>query len=101
MFGMSSTEFWEEDPQLYWAYRTFYLKKLETDYDAKLYDAWLKGNMNHIAVSLAINNSFGKQRIEYPQYDEIKNGNKKKKKKLTKEDINRLVQEEYNAWARY
>ena len=32
MFGMSSDEFWEQDPKLYWAYRTFYLKQKEIEH---------------------------------------------------------------------
>ena len=100
MFGMSSTEFWEEDPQLYWAYRTFYLKKKETDYEEYKYNAWLKGSMDYMAVSIAINNAFNKQKAEYPTYEDLCN-NKKEKKKLTKKDVDKIAQEQYNAWARY
>lgn len=99
MFGMSSTEFWEDDPQLYWAYRTFYLKKKETEYEEMRYDAWLKGSMDYIAVSTSLNNAFNKQKATYPTYDEIFNG--KTNKELTKKDVDRIAQEQYNAWARY
>ena len=101
MFGMSSTEFWEEDPQLYWAYRTFYLKKKETEYEEMRYDAWLKGSMDYMAVSISLNNAFNKQKEKYPTYDEIFSGEGKENKKLTKEDVNRIAQEQYNAWARF
>lgn len=100
MFGMSSTEFWEEDPQLYWAYRTFYLKKKETDFEEMKYNAWLKGSMDYMAVSIALNNSFNKQKIEYPTYDEICK-KQEEHKKLTKKDVDKIAQEQYNAWARY
>ena len=64
MFGMSSEQFWDDDPQLYWAYRTFYLKKIEQEQKEKLefakYDAWLKGYTICVAHSIALNNSFGK-----------------------------------------
>ena len=105
MFGMSSTEFWEEDPQLYWAYRTFYLKKKETDYEEKKYDAWLQGSMCYMAVSTSLGNAFGKHKTKFPSYDELfhkdKNDENNEKKKLTKQDVNRIAQEEYNAWARF
>ena len=50
MFGMSSTDFWEGDPQLYWAYRTFYLKQKEMEAEQTKYNAWLLGNMQCMAV---------------------------------------------------
>lgn len=106
MFGMSSQEFWEEDPQLYWAYRTFYLKKIEVEqklkYEFLKYDSWLKGNMNYIATSTSLNNAFSKSKHEYPKYDKVFDKEKQNEnKKLTKEEINIKVQEEFNAWARY
>lgn len=101
MFGMSSTEFWEDDPQLYWAYRTFYLKKKETDYEEMKYDAWLKGSMDYIAVSTALNNAFSKQRANYPTFDELFKGNKQEHKELTKQEVDRIAQEQFISWARY
>jgi hypothetical protein len=100
MFGMSSTEFWEEDPQLYWAYRTFYLKQKEMEIEEKKYDAWLKGSMDYMAVSISINNAFGKQKINYPTYEEM-NSEKQEHKQLTKKDVERIAQEQFNAWARF
>lgn len=100
MFGMSSTEFWEEDPQLYWAYRTFYLKKKEEQYEEMRYDAWLKGSMNYMATSLSLSNAFGKQKQTYPTYDEL-NNETKERKKLTKKDINKMAEQDFVAWARY
>lgn len=103
MFGMSSTEFWEEDPQLYWAYRTFYLKKKETEYEEMRYNAWLKGSMDYMAVSTSLNNAFSKQKTKYPTYDELigEKEHTQEHKKLTKEDVGRIAQEQYNAWARF
>ena len=40
---MSSKEFWEDDPQLYWAYQTFYLKKQEIEFAKDNQYMWLKG----------------------------------------------------------
>ena len=98
MFGMSSTEFWEEDPQLY---RTFYLKKKETDYEEMRYSAWLNGSMDYMGVSLSLSNAFGKQRQNYPNYEELVKGEKEEHKELTKEDVGKIAQEQFNAWARY
>lgn len=104
MFGMSSEDFWENDPQLYWAYRTFYFKKIEQENQQKKdylkYETWLKGSINFMATTLAINNSFNKDNhIDYPSYEELfTDENEQKNKKI---DVNIAVQEEFNAWARY
>ena len=103
MFGMSNKEFWEDDPQLYWSYRTFYLKKQEYEQQQQIeyikYNSWLNGNLNSIAHSIALNNAFSKTKKVYPKIDEC--FEKEKNKKLSKKEVNIIVQEEYNAWARY
>lgn len=112
MFGMSDKEFWEDDPQLYWSYRIFYLKKMEeekkTQVEISKYNSWLKGYTNYIGTSIALNNAFSKQREEYPTYDKMfKNDDEqiakenKKPKNLTKQEANIMEQELFNAWARY
>lgn len=106
---MSSEEFWEQSPQLYWAYRTFYFKNMKAKYENQRYLCWLQGSMNTIAFSIAINNCFNKEKKEYPKYDEIfekmEKEEKEEKKKLTpKEEKNRInlkVQDEFNACARF
>lgn len=106
MFGMSSKDFWEGDPQLYWAYRTFYLKQKEMEIKEKKelmrYNSWLNGNMNCMAVSVALNNAFNKKKIDYPSYNKVfseEENNVKDNK--NKKDNNLVVQEEFNFWARY
>jgi len=103
MFGMSSKEFWEDDPQLYWSYRTFYLKQREVAEKDLKYETWLKGSINMMATSNAINNNFSKEKVEYPNYEELfENSNiTEKEEKLSKKDIDKRVQDEFNAWARY
>lgn len=99
---MSSYDFWENDPQLYWAYRTFYLKQKEVEREEMKYDSWLKGSINFMATSMAIQNGFGKGNNKYPSYDELFNGSEEETaKKKTKKDIDIEVQEENIAWARY
>lgn len=110
MFGMTSEQFWEDDPQLYWSYQIFYKKKMEMEQQQTLeyikYSSWLNGNMNFTAHSLSLRNSLGKgEKKEFPKYEEMfkeeKKLNEKNKKKLTKNEINKVVQDEFNAWARY
>lgn len=101
---MSSKEFWEEDPQLYWAYRTFYFKKMEIEAEKMNYECWLEGNYIQIATSVSINNSFSKKKAEYPKEPF---GTKHKKestelqKKMEKEKDKDVRQQiEFNYWAR-
>lgn len=100
---MSSKEFWEDDPQLYWSYRTFYFKQREVAEKDLQYNAWLKGSMNMMATSNAIKNNFSKDVAKYPTYEEIFGNSEEKQKneKLTKKDIDKKVLDEFNAWARY
>lgn len=101
MFGMSSEDFWENDPKLYWAYRTFYLKQKEIEIEQLRYNAWLQGSMNYMGVSMALNNAFSKQKLKYPSYDELtKEVDSKKEEKLSQKDINEIAQEQFNYWAR-
>ena len=104
MFGMSSKEFWEDDPQLYWSYRTFYLKKLQVEADTINYECWLNGSYTCLAVSIALNNGFSKNKMEYPNkpYGKDKKSLKtelqKQMEKETDKDIRQQI--EYNYWAR-
>lgn len=102
MFGMSSTEFWEEDPQLYWAYRIFYLKQRELEQEDKKYEVWLRGSIDFMATSLAVRQNFSKQQVNFPTFEEMfENKDTKKQEKLTKKDIDKQVLNEFNTWARY
>ena len=66
------------------------------------YDSWLKGNLHYNANSISLNNAFSKQKKEFPKYEEVfKIEKKKNNKKLTENEINIKVQNEFNAWARY
>jgi len=102
MFGMSSEEFWEQDPQLYWSFRTFYLKEKEIEQKANLeqlkYMSWLNGFTTYIACSTSLNNALSKSKKEYPKYEEIFGGEKAKPK--TEKEIGLQVQNDFNYWAR-
>lgn len=98
MFGMSSKEFWEEDPQLYWAYQTFYLKQQEIQFEKDNQYMWLQGMYIYEGVSVALNNAFKKQKRSYSEkpYD----FEEAQKQNLTKEEINEIVMNKNNEWAR-
>ena len=102
MFGMSSKEFWEDDPQLYWSYRTFYLKNMQQQADIYNYEGWLYGNYTHLAVSVALNNAFSKNKAKYPDkpfgMDIQKSELQKELEKEPDSDIRQ--QKEFNYWAR-
>ena len=97
---MSSTDFWEGDPQLYWAYRTFYLKQKEIEAEQIRYNAWLLGNMQSVAVSISLSNAFGKgKKNEFPSYEELFD-NAPKKEKLSPKEAKDQVINDFNYWAR-
>ena len=64
-YGMSVKEFWEYDPDLFWAYRFSYFEKIKSQQEIFNYNAWLQGAYFHEAVSVALNNGFGKHKVEY------------------------------------
>ena len=91
---MSSRDFWEGDPQLYWAYRTFYLKQKEIEVEELKYNAWLQGNMQSMATSISLANAFGKgEKVNFPQYEELYGEIPNKEEKLSPE-------QEFIYWAR-
>lgn len=101
---MSSKEFWEDEPQLYWSYRTFYLEKAKVDTGNINYTCWLQGSYVCAAVSVALNNAFSKKKAEYPNkpFGEDKKMPKTElQKKMEKEKDKDLRQQmEFNFWAR-
>ena len=65
---MSYKEFWEDDPEIFWAYRFFYYKNQEQELEKINFSAWIYGLYSHYGVSLALANSFrekGKQPENY------------------------------------
>lgn len=57
-FGMSIKEFWEEEPELLWAYRKSYIDKLEMQKEFYNFNDWLQGLYIYDAVSKSIYNNF-------------------------------------------
>lgn len=64
---MSIKDFWENDPELFWAYRFSYVNKLKRKNEEKNYNAWLQGLYFFEGVSIALSNSFGKGNYKYPE----------------------------------
>ena len=64
---MSIKDFWESDPELFWAYRFSYITKLKRQSEEKNYDAWLQGLYFYEGVSIALSNGFGKSHLKYPE----------------------------------
>ncbi len=58
---MSVREFWNEDPNLLWAYRKSYIDKIKAQNEISNYNAWLNGLYIFDAVSKSIYNSFGRK----------------------------------------
>ena len=59
-YGMSVKEFWEENPDLFWAYRFSYYERKKLNEREKNFELWLQGAYFFDAVSVALANSFGK-----------------------------------------
>ncbi len=104
MYGMSSKEFWEDDPQLYWAYRTFYFKNLELEEQKRDYNCWLSGYYNYYALTTALSNMFRKKGTKPNEYMDKPMLQKLQEKQDAKREINDkniYQQQQFNAWARY
>ncbi len=58
-FGMSTREFWEDDPEYLWAYRKSYMDKIKSQQETDNFNAWLNGLYVYNAVSISLHNGFG------------------------------------------
>lgn len=62
---MTPNEFWNENPDLFWAYRFSYIQREKRKQKNINYTAWLHGLYVHEAVSVALSNAFSKKTIHY------------------------------------
>jgi len=82
-YGMSVKEFWEDNPDLFWAYRFSYYTNKKLEQEETNFKLWLQGLYFHEAVAVALSNSFGKgKKVSYSQ----------KPYNLTKEDEEKDIQ---------
>lgn len=65
---MSIKDFWESDPELFWAYRFSYINKLKRESELQNYNAWLQGLYFFDGISIALANSLGKENYKYPEF---------------------------------
>lgn len=86
---MPLQEFWNDDPDLLWAYRNSYIQKMEQERDMINYKAWLQGyyNYNAIASAFSKNAKYFDKPIEFNE------------KPKTKQEQNQLVVEKAKAGA--
>ena len=55
-FGMSTREFWEDDPELLWAYRKSYMDKMKLQQETDNFNAWLNGLYVYVATGSCLSN---------------------------------------------
>lgn len=96
---MSVNEFWEDNPDYFWAYRFSYYNNLKAEEHRMNFQLWLQGAYFHEAVAVALANSFGKgKKVSYAEkpYNLSKEDEeaeyKKKQEQLEKQIKNRISQ---------
>lgn len=62
---MSVKEFWEDNPDLFWAYRFSYITKMKNEQEMFNYNAWLQGLYFYDALTASLNNAFSKTKVSY------------------------------------
>ena len=60
-FGMTSKEFWQDDPNLFSSYRTFYINKYKKQSEIDNNNAWLFGLYTNIALNTSLSNMWKKK----------------------------------------
>ena len=83
---MSIKDFWENDPELFWAYRFSYINKLKRESEQNNYNAWLQGLYFYEGVSIALANGFGKANLKYPEMPYGMEEKKDNKPKMTEQE---------------
>lgn len=74
---MSIKEFWEEDPDLFWAYRFSYLEKARREKNLFNERAWLQGAYFYEAISVSLSQAFGDKKAKYSDVPYDLEGKKK------------------------
>lgn len=91
-YGMTAEEFWEADPMLFWSYRISFMNKIKEQQILQNQMMWIQGAYIYNAVSVALANSFSKNKkydyLEKPfDFDKNTNENKQKaKEKITNQN---------------
>ena len=94
---MSNNEFWNEEPELLWAYRKSYIDKLKMQNEISNYNAWLNGVYVFDAISKSIYNAFGRkdtqQALNYVEKPFEFNDKKKSKEEIEREQQLKLEEQ--------
>lgn len=85
-YGMSVKDFWENDPELFWAYRFSYINKIKKESEISNYNAWLQGMYFYEGVTIALANSFGNANYKYPAEPYGTEDKKEKTPQLTEQE---------------
>lgn len=104
MYGMSSEDFWENDPKLYWAYRTFYFKKLEENQQVIDFMCWLVGGYTFQALQVTYGAMFDKDKTHVHEYPKLPNSFKKIMEEQNPNatlNQNQDYEQSFNKWARF
>lgn len=91
---MSVKEFWEDDPDLFWAYRFSYIQRMKQEQEINNQNMWLQGAYIYEAVSVALSNAFSKVKHKYSEqpYDLHAHERKHKLENLQRQLKNRVIQ---------
>lgn len=93
---MSNKEFWEDDPNLLWAYRKSYMDKKEIQKEIDNYNAWLNGLYTFEAISKGLYNALQRKPTQ-PVLNYIEKPydfkNYKSKEEIQKEQVLRVEEQ--------
>lgn len=90
---MSVKEFWDEEPNLLWAYRKSYMDEKNVQSELANYNAWLNGLYVFDAINTSLYNNFGRKGQEPKHYIEKPYDFNKSKEDIEKE---RQIENEEN-----
>ena len=94
-YGMSIKEFWEDDPNLFWAYRFSFYERQKANQETQNVSNWLQGAYIYEALVVALGNSFGgkgMKPLSYPSKpyelgEQKKEKEEKKKKQILEQQV--------------
>lgn len=90
---MSIKEFWEDDPDLFWAYRFSYINRKKFEQEEMNTHCWLQGAYFYEAISVALSNAFSKKKIEYRNQPYDFNSTKETKQSKLEKQIKKRAME--------
>lgn len=86
-FGMSTSDFWEEEPTMMWAYQKSYIDKKKIEAETSNFNAWLQGVYFFQAVSISLYNNLGRNKSTIKTYPKEPYNLFKDPEELRKEEI--------------